>query len=129
MRATFGLGNQLVLTAGEQPFTLADTLRPALTECFAGAAHMMGRTHQVLEGVFEVAVEVAPVSSVQLQTLKNLRNILGNCPFLVFTQDASTPVDKFDVIGEQEGQASEHILARIACERLQLFWLLILMVG
>ena len=68
-------------------------MHPALTESFTGATHVMSSTHQMLERVFEVAVEVAPVSGIQLQTFKNLRYILGNCPFLVFTQDATTPVD------------------------------------
>ncbi len=66
MRPTFGQANRLASSAGEQPLTLADTLRPALTECLAGAAHMMGRPHEVLEWVFEVADQVAPVSGIQL---------------------------------------------------------------
>ena len=46
--STYGLDLRILLAAGEQPFTLADALRPALTECLAGAAHLMRGTHQVL---------------------------------------------------------------------------------
>ena len=77
MRSTFGLCNRLVLTAGEQPFTLTDALRPALTECLAGATYLICGTHQVLEWVFEVAGKIAPVSGVQLQALQNLRHFFG----------------------------------------------------
>ena len=117
MRSNIGLSHRLVLAAGKQSFTLADALRPALTECFTNATHMMSCTYQVLEGALEVAGEVAPVSGIHLQALKNLRHFLRNRTFLVFTQDASTPVDQFEIIGEPEGQASGHVLARIACER------------
>ena len=49
---------------------MADALRPALTDGFAGTAYVMGGTDQVLEGVFEVAGEVTPVARVQLQALQ-----------------------------------------------------------
>ena len=47
-------------------------MHPALTKCLTGAAHVMCCTYQVLERVFEEAVEVTPVSGVQLQTMQNL---------------------------------------------------------
>ena len=34
-------------------------------------------THKVLEVVFEVLVEVAPVSGIRLQAMQNLRYFLG----------------------------------------------------
>ena len=37
----------------------------------------------------------------------------GDLPFFVFAHDAPTPVDQFEIIGEPEGQASGHVLARI----------------
>jgi len=42
-------------------------MHPALTECLASAAHVMRCANKMLEGVFEVAVEVAPVPGIQLQ--------------------------------------------------------------
>ena len=117
MRTNIGLSHRLVLAAGEQPFTLTDSMHPALTECFTDTAYVVGRSYQVFERMFEVAGEVAPVSDIQLQAMQNLRYFLGNRSFLVFTQDTSTPVDQFEIIGEPEGQASGHVLARIACER------------
>ena len=65
--SAFRLVNWWVLAAGKQPFTLADTLRPALTECFARTTNMLRGTNQVLEGVFEVAGKVTPVARIQLQ--------------------------------------------------------------
>jgi len=61
------LDNRFILAAGEQPFTLTDAMHPALTECLASAAHVMRCANKMLEGVFEVAVEVAPVPGIQLQ--------------------------------------------------------------
>ncbi|NNJ95618.1 MAG: hypothetical protein HKP12_00470 [Gammaproteobacteria bacterium] len=57
------------LSDGEQSFALAIALRPALTECLARTAHVMGGTDQVLERMFEVTSEVTPVARIQLRAL------------------------------------------------------------
>ncbi len=94
---------RILLAAGKQPFTLADALRPALTEYLAGAAHLMRGTHQMLEGVFEVAGKIAPVSDIQLKALQDLRYFLRNRSFLVIAQDSTRPINQFDIISETEG--------------------------
>ena len=67
---------------------------------------MMGGADQVLERVFEVPGKVTPVPGVQLQALQYRRELIGNCTFLVFTQDTATPVNQFEIALQSKGKPS-----------------------
>lgn len=121
--------NEGCLAAGKQPLTLADTVRPAFTQGFADAADIVRGADQVPEWGLEVLCQVSPVSCIDVEAVQDFGDILRDDAFLVLTENASAPVDQFEIVGQAKRQAFGHGLTRVAGERHQSGGLLVEVVG
>jgi hypothetical protein len=90
------------LYSGQKLLTCSHAGASLIPQILTSLLEGVGRSDQALEGALKVLRQIAPVLRVDLQTLQDGRQILGDVTSLILSQEPTCPVSQFEIICQIE---------------------------